>query len=155
MKDEFFLNISIEQYKIIHDVFKTIDDKVKNIMGIIIAIFPIIVGIGYYLLSIFSLWSFIFFGISLLSLFMSTVIGYFAYMPIKIDLINPKALYDEYYQENLDDTKETIAVTIGSFVENMSKNCVNKSDKLKYMLFFLLGSNICLLITFIFLFLKI
>jgi len=154
LKDEFFFNFSLEHYKIAHDIFQAIDDKIKNLLGIIMAIFPIVIGIGYYLLSTFNMMSFLLFSFSLLSLLASAFVGFLALFPTKIGLINTYTFYNDHYDEELDDIKESAAVTISFLTEHMIKEGDKKSTMLKYMLAFLLVNNLLLLITFVVLFFK-
>jgi len=98
--------------------------------------------------------SFLLFSFSLLSLLASAFVGFLALFPTKIGLINTYTFYNDHYDEELDDIKESAAVTISFLTEHMIKEGDKKSTMLKYMLAFLLVNNLLLLITFVVLFFK-
>jgi uncharacterized membrane protein YagU involved in acid resistance len=155
MKEEYFSKLSMEFYQISHDIFQNTDEKIKNMIGINMAIFPIIFGIAYYFISKFTALSAALFLLSLLFLSISTIIGLLAYVPTTVGLLNPKSFYNEHYKEELPDIYEHAAVTIGFLVEKMREESIRKSSKLRNMLWFLIIANLLLLTTFTVLFLGI
>jgi uncharacterized membrane protein YagU involved in acid resistance len=156
LSEDFFLKLSIHQYDLAHTIYQKLDDKVKNLLSIIMSLFPITIGIGYYLLSNLTQYAKCSFFLSLGFLIFSAIVGIFAYMPnMKIGLLNPKAFYDRHYSESLSEITTYSAVTIGWLVEIIGEKCEEKSSMLKIMHIFLLIYNVTLVMTLIFLFAKI
>lgn len=153
-KPNFFYNIALEHYKLSREIYKNLDNKLKEFLQIIFALFPILSGLGYYFIGSFSLLSFTTFTLALLFLLVSAFIGFFGYYPREFGILNPKGFYDDHCSEKYDEILEKAAVTIGSYVPEIGKNIVEKSKHLKYMIFFFIISNLFLLFSLISLYLK-
>ncbi len=135
MSEEFFYNLSVTQYKLVHDIYDKLDDKISDIIKTNLTFITINFGIGYFLIDKFlSVWSTIPFIMSISFLTWSTILGLINRKPLDIDYLHPLEFYNRHYNEDLIDIIETASVTIGDSIYSIEDQCKSKANLLRDMI---------------------
>jgi len=150
MSEKFFFIFALEQFKFLHEIYKTLDDKINKMLSTILTIEPILIALAYYLLKDNSSFLIAFsFSLSFGSFTLAAIMGIYNHMPKEIIFTDSLKLYNKYLNESLNEINEITAVIIGDNTQKLKEQCLNKSTMLRNMQWSIVSGISFLFITFL------
>lgn len=149
-KAEFFFEIALKSDEVLHRANERLNEKVKGFITISATLVPIVVGLGYYILSEATAnWAFIPFLLSLACFFLSITIGIFVQRPTGFRFVNPKKLMKKFKEKSLIYVMNKSASTWSDTVAKNKRVINSKEFWLNAMLILLCLGLAVLAVTFL------
>jgi hypothetical protein len=150
LKTQFFYNYASNLNSIIFQAKNRLYNKIKDITAIIIALIPILFGMGYYCLDN-SQFRYLLFplGATMTCFFLAVIIGFYIISDSEFIYNDPLTLIQEYH---LEDTTFITLKTASSLADVVNVNCAQHNitgERYKWMLIFVGIGIVVLLITFL------
>lgn len=154
-KMEFFNGLVLDSYNQIIENSRQLDSKTHNIIAIVSALLPLVLGLFYYLvrgtLIQFALFPYIafFVGLGVVLFILALVTGCWTYKTFSYKALDSYAFLKRHFNESIEDILEVATVTLGDMMDENWNLVEQKTRLFEYTLRFLTSGAIAFGIGFL------